>query len=198
MSRNEEERIQELEKAVNKSHVEGYFGDLNDINTTGVVYAGATATNKPGSGANGVNNGYCITLFFIEGYKKQIYYLQNNTNYCYERTCNKGVWTEWIGGIEELNVASLLQNGWAIHTNSECFIIKNKNMVHIQLCITAGTNTLILRLPTKYRPTKTIYAPCSSTNVANTNYCFVSDIGELKVDGALTGKMLFINFSYRI
>ncbi len=196
MSRNEEERIQELEKAVNKSHAEGYFGDLNDINTTGVVYAGAGATNKPGSGAYGANNGYCTTLFFMNGYKKQIYYLQNNTNYCYERTCNNGVWTEWTGP-ESLNVDQLLRHGWVIHTTGTCNIFKDKHVVHLQLCVREGTKNTILQLPIQYRPKTSFFFPANTEGGVG-SYAHIDTNGIVSTANAIVGKLIFINISYEV
>ena len=71
-----------------------YTGDLNDIKTTGFVYARGTATNIPVSGhfyflttiAINENNVYQRATRLIADLKLM---------YTYERQCVSGTWTEW-------------------------------------------------------------------------------------------------------
>lgn len=195
MGRNEEERLQRLEKEADKTKVETYFGNLDNINTTGVLYVGNNAINKPAA-----QNGYCVTLILNQDFKKQIYYTQYfgriEGNAEFERVCNDGVWGAWVGPAE-LDVSKLLINSWGIHADTECFIFKDKHIVHIQLCVKEGTANNIAILPEKYRPQKLIFFPLT-TNDKIASYGSVNTNGYIQCDNSLVGKLLFINFTYRI
>lgn len=103
---------------IGNPEIELYFGDLNAVEAKDfkVVYAGASATNRP------VNaNGYCVTMAYNpnRSNKKQIYYVQSNSNLVFERTCNSGVWTEWISKQQTITTGTEYETGRIIDGKKE-------------------------------------------------------------------------------
>lgn len=165
-----------------------YQGNLNNINENGIVYAGSDALNKPSN-----TNGYCVTLTFQENYKKQIYYVQNESNKTFERVCYEGVWCDWEGD-EDLSVT--LENGWEQYNS--CQIFKDKNIVHLCLAVRKGTATTILTLPEKYRPAGTMFLPATINGSGVTDqYVSVSNGGAIQCANANIGNLIFVNASFK-
>lgn len=110
--------FQKLKSMIGNPEIELYFGDLNAVEAKDfkVVYAGASATNRP------VNaNGYCVTMAYNpnRSNKKQIYYVQSNSNLVFERTCNSGVWTEWISKQQAITTGTEFETGRIIDGKKE-------------------------------------------------------------------------------
>lgn len=105
---------------------------------------------------------------------------------------------EKLEEITELNVANLLSNDWVVHNDTGNQIFKQGNIVHIQLCVRDGSERIIMRLPSGYRPNKLTYLPCTSNRLDATNYVGISNIGDISVPNDLVGKLLFINVSYKV
>lgn len=110
--------FQKLKSMIGNPEIELYFGDLNAVEAKDfkVVYAGALATNRP------VNvNGYCVTMAYNpnRSNKKQIYYVQSNSNLVFERTCNSGVWTEWISKQQTITTGTEYETGRIIDGKKE-------------------------------------------------------------------------------
>lgn len=110
--------FQKLKSMIGNPEIELYFGDLNAVEAKDfkVVYAGASATNRP------VNaNGYCVTMAYNpnRSNKKQIYYVQSNSNLVFERTCNSGVWTEWISKQQTITTGTEYETGRIIDGKKE-------------------------------------------------------------------------------
>lgn len=107
---------QQLGKEKLDKGIKTYLGDLNDIDTKGIeiVYTGTETTNKPE-----VTNGYCITLATSVTYKKQIYYNQTDTNISFERTCNNGIWTEWVSKQQTITSGTEYETGRIIDGKKE-------------------------------------------------------------------------------
>lgn len=113
---------QQLDKEKLDKGIKTYLGDLNDIDAKGIeiVYTGTETTNKPE-----VANGYCITLATSVTYKKQIYYNQTDTNVSFERTCNNGIWTEWVSKQQTITSGTEYETGRIIDGNKEFGLRKN-------------------------------------------------------------------------
>lgn len=116
--------FQKLKSMIGNPEIELYFGDLNAVEAKDfkVVYAGASATNRP------VNaNGYCVTMAYNpnRSNKKQIYYVQSNSNLVFERTCNSGVWTEWISKQQTITTGTEYETGRIIDNKKEYGLRKN-------------------------------------------------------------------------
>lgn len=54
---------------------------------------------------------------------------------------------EKLKKVEELNISSLLKNGWEQHYLNR--IWKEGKTVHVQLCVKKGTASTIMILPTR-------------------------------------------------
>lgn len=100
--------------------------------------------------------------------------------------------------IEELNINSMLKNGWVIHSDTGCQIFKQGKVIHVQLCIKEGTSNIVMTLPNEYRPNKLTYFPCTSNKLDAVGYFSISSTGILSVNNYLTGQLIFINVSYKV
>ena len=118
-------------------------------------------------------------------------------NYSYERTCNDGVWTDWVP-TETIKSVPTLQNGWVEYIANQNFIYKIKNMVHINLGIKSGTAKQVLTLPEELRPQALRYYPCVNLSKATGTVCSVSPEGVLSVETGDAGSDIFINISYNV
>jgi len=129
--------FQKLKSMIGNPEIELYFGDLNAVEAKDfkVVYAGASATNRP------VNvNGYCVTMAYNpnRSNKKQIYYVQSNSNLVFERTCNSGVWTEWISKQQTITTGTEYETGRIIDGKKEygkrinCGNLPNAEVKYVQ------------------------------------------------------------------
>lgn len=98
---------------------------------------------------------------------------------------------------EELNVANLLQNGWEQYNC--CQIFKQNKVVHVNLCIRRGTTSDILELPEGFRPTETLFFVLTATGGDNTNmYGSVSKSGKISCSSANIGKLMMMNFAFKV
>lgn len=98
---------------------------------------------------------------------------------------------------DELNVSSLLKNGWIKHNG--CQIFKQNDTVYVAICVKEGTERDILTLPEGYRPKELMYFPLVvDGSPATASYCSVSTSGALQGSNSTPNKLLFINFSYKV
>jgi hypothetical protein len=172
-----------IDKTINWS------GDLNDIKDTGFYYCN-NSTNSPTGG-----NGYLFTQKCSDSYLYQRF-VDPGAEHSYERAKIDGVWGNWVKtGIKttELTIENYLTNDWS--PNGGCHIIKDRNMVHFQLSVRNGTNTLIMQLPTDFRPKSTILIP--AIGIGSTfGYIQIDNYGQVSCSSGLVGASIVATCSF--
>lgn len=94
----------------------------------------------------------------------------------------------------ELIVDNLLLNSWVKHAG--CQIYREGHIVHVNLAIKNGINTLVLTLPEGFRPAQTTYF--SATTQTKGIYCSIDSSGKLYIPSANVGELIFASFSYYV
>lgn len=89
--------IESLKIAVNNKvdkTLKSYSGDLNDVTTTGFVYAGGDAANSPLVGYSFYITTIALNANFISQTALRVASSTSNIQE-YVRECYSGVWSEW-------------------------------------------------------------------------------------------------------
>ncbi|MBQ8043836.1 MAG: hypothetical protein IJ272_06790, partial [Clostridia bacterium] len=141
----------------------------------------------------------------------EIYYRHSVKNFVFVEILNQGSFSilnfeaptdsatvlHEINIPDELNISSLLVNGWELQFISQCF--KKGDVVHLCAGFKKGTATTILTLPEGYRPANRIQLPIVA--IGATGILTIETTGEVSCNDALAGystSALYVNGTYKV
>ena len=181
--------------------------DLNTIVLNG-TYSCMSCTNRPNINNIDTNIGMMVVVQFNHGNRvRQIYY--NEWGSSFERNMlNDGSWTSWQ--IASFNTrkaltSDCLRNGFTFRSGYEQWLVKNGNTCTLIACLNctnASAGTVLLMLPSGYRPK--YYCGDGSVFGTTSNTCLIelTTAGEVRLwDGsaAMTNSgCIWLNITYEV